>query len=183
MVMTYFQQQLGPLTYPLLLCALAAAIILLERFSILLWMTITGRLKKESLVLLEQYHNESRAIREEIASVWLHNRQRYLISLGIRLLQVIALISPLLGLLGTVVGLIDIFDNLAEHSGPVEPALLANGLGIAMRTTAAGLIIAVPALSGAHLFQLWAEKLAHMAERAMNLYNLSADGVCTGALT
>ena len=66
--------------------------------------------------------------------------ERYLTALGI-----IASIAPLLGLLGTVVGMIDVFDNLMRE-GSGNANLLAGGISTALITTAAGLSVAIPAL-------------------------------------
>ena len=177
----YLQQQLGPLTYPLLTCSLVASFILLERLAILAIASITGCLKKDGQHVLELHQAESKITREEIAVIWLQGRQCKLAS-GIRVLQIIALLAPLLGLLGTVVGLIQVFDSIGQHSGPIQPSLLAEGLGIAMKTTAAGLIIAVPAMLGAHLYQLWVDKLTHAAEQFLNIHSLNSEGICTDAL-
>lgn len=69
-----------------------------------------------------------------------HNLERYLTVLG-----VIASICPLLGILGTVVGLIDVFDQLFAAQ-QAETQLLAGGISTALVTTAAGLMVAIPAL-------------------------------------
>ena len=61
------------------------------------------------------------------------------------MLGTIAMISPLLGLLGTVVGMITAFTSLTEVSG-ANPDLLASGISQALITTALGLFIAVPGL-------------------------------------
>ncbi|MEH6357843.1 MAG: MotA/TolQ/ExbB proton channel family protein [Pseudomonadales bacterium] len=177
----YLEQQLGPLTYPLLICSLVASVLLLDRLAILAIASITGRLKKDGRHILELHQAETKSTREEIAAIWLQGRQRKLAS-GIRVLQIIALLAPLLGLLGTVVGLIQVFDDIGQHSGPIQPSLLAEGLGIAMKTTAAGLIIAVPAMLGAHLYQLWVDKLTHAAEQFLNIHSLNSEGICTEAL-
>ena len=66
--------------------------------------------------------------------------ERYLTALGI-----IASIAPLLGLLGTVVGMIDVFDNLMRE-GSGNANLLAGGISTALITTASGLSVAIPAL-------------------------------------
>lgn len=69
-----------------------------------------------------------------------HELERYLTALGI-----IASIAPLLGLLGTVVGMIDVFDSLlAEGAGNAN--VLAGGISTALITTAAGMSVAIPAL-------------------------------------
>ncbi|NLG07678.1 MAG: MotA/TolQ/ExbB proton channel family protein [Deinococcales bacterium] len=64
---------------------------------------------------------------------------------GLRPLAIIAQISPMLGLLGTVTGMIISFSEIARH-GSGDPALLATGIGQALVTTAAGLIVAIPVL-------------------------------------
>ncbi|MCV5977897.1 MotA/TolQ/ExbB proton channel family protein, partial [Escherichia coli] len=86
--------------------------------------------------------------REDAAGIWLQEKRHQLHS-GLRLLTLIGVISPLIGLLGTVLGLIDMFKGIAVSTGNITPNDLADGLGLAMRTTAAGLIIALPAISGA----------------------------------
>lgn len=66
--------------------------------------------------------------------------ERYLNTLG-----TIAAISPFLGLLGTVLGMIQMFSGLGTQ-GVGDPALVAQGIGQALITTAAGLLVAIPAL-------------------------------------
>lgn len=179
--LTLLQNQLGPLGLPLLFCSLLTLMILIERLAVLSTHTLRGTLRDQGLALLQQHSNTAKPLREEIAAIWLQGRQRQLAS-GIRLLQIIALLAPLLGLLGTVIGLIQVFDTLGDHHGPVEPAMLAEGLGIAMKTTAAGLLIAVPAMLGAHGFQLWVDKLTTSTEQAINVNSLKIAGICTEAL-
>ena len=79
------------------------------------------------------------AMQEAAASV-VHDLERYLTTLG-----TIASISPLLGLLGTVVGMIRVFNALLTR-GAGNPAALAGGISEALVTTAAGLVVAIPAL-------------------------------------
>ena len=69
-----------------------------------------------------------------------HQLERYLNALG-----TIAAAAPLLGLLGTVVGMIEIFGSQAP-TGATNPAALAHGISVALYNTAFGLIIAIPAL-------------------------------------
>jgi biopolymer transport protein ExbB len=77
---------------------------------------------------------------EEVASQVSHDLERYLTSLGI-----IASISPLLGLLGTVVGMIKVFTALMLE-GAGNANVLAGGISQALITTAAGLSVAIPAI-------------------------------------
>ena len=70
---------------------------------------------------------------------------KYALERNLNMLGTIATISPLLGLLGTVVGMIAAFTGLTESSG-ANPDLLAAGISQALITTAFGLFIAVPGL-------------------------------------
>ena len=70
----------------------------------------------------------------------LHGLERYLNTLG-----TIASAAPLLGLLGTVIGMIEIFGSQAPTGGS-NPALLAHGISVALYNTAFGLMIAIPSL-------------------------------------
>tara|TARA_B100001027_G_scaffold207974_1_gene172868 strand:- start:23 stop:622 length:600 start_codon:yes stop_codon:yes gene_type:complete len=70
---------------------------------------------------------------------------KYSLEKNLTMLGTIATISPLLGLLGTVIGMITAFTGLSETSG-ANPDLLASGISQALITTAFGLMIAVPGL-------------------------------------
>ena len=70
----------------------------------------------------------------------MHRLERYLNTLG-----TIASAAPLLGLMGTVIGMIEIFGSQAP-SGGNNPALLAHGISVALYNTAFGLMIAIPSL-------------------------------------
>ena len=61
-----------------------------------------------------------------------------------RLLETIVQAAPMLGLLGTVLGMIDVFEGLAANGGAADPSHLAEGIWTALITTAAGLIVAIP---------------------------------------
>lgn len=65
----------------------------------------------------------------------------------LRALNGAATVAPLLGLLGTVVGMIDSFNQIATKSGMGKSEELAGGIGLALLTTASGLIIAIPAMT------------------------------------
>ncbi|WP_018247966.1 MotA/TolQ/ExbB proton channel family protein [Orenia marismortui] len=65
---------------------------------------------------------------------------------NIRGLGIIAHVSPLIGLLGTVTGMIKAFMKIYELGGSVDPSVLAGGISEALITTAAGLTVAIPAM-------------------------------------
>ncbi|MCD6259456.1 MAG: MotA/TolQ/ExbB proton channel family protein [Helicobacteraceae bacterium] len=87
---------------------------------------------------------------------------------------VIAAVSPLLGLLGTVTGMIATFDIITEF-GTGDPKLLSGGISIALVTTELGLIVAIPILMIGNLLGGWAEKvkdsMEHSALHLINEYN------------
>ncbi len=74
-------------------------------------------------------------------------------------LELIATLSPLLGLLGTVIGMIESFANLEAAGSRVNPSILAGGIWEALLTTAFGLIVAIPALAAFTLFESKVEKI------------------------
>jgi len=67
----------------------------------------------------------------------------YSLERGLDTIKIIATISPLLGLLGTVVGIYSAFVGIAQH-GLGDPTYFADGISMAMLTTIAGLIVAIP---------------------------------------
>jgi len=79
------------------------------------------------------------SIQEEASHV-VHEMERFLTALG-----TVAAIAPLLGLLGTVIGMIKVF-ALLQLEGTGNAAALAGGISEALITTAAGLVVAIPAL-------------------------------------
>ena len=83
-----------------------------------------------------------------MASIQIRSLENYLGAL-----EVVANISPLLGLFGTVLGMIKAFLNLEKAGSQIDPALLAGGIWEALLTTAFGLTIAITALAAYHLFE------------------------------
>jgi len=81
-----------------------------------------------------------RNVFESAGRVAVHQLERYLNPLG-----TIAAAAPMLGLLGTVIGMIEIFGSQSPTGGS-NPVQLAHGISIALYNTAAGLIVAIPAL-------------------------------------
>ncbi|MDB2385851.1 MotA/TolQ/ExbB proton channel family protein [Shewanella sp.] len=197
--------QLGYLAWPLFICAFIALMIILERLALMLyelpkrdvWLTqlrqqarsasaqqrqqLTAQISQghsmlaKGTALLLRHSEQNKEMREEIMTLWLVKQKSKLLS-GLKILHIIGIITPLLGLLGTVLGLIDMFNQLGLSDGPVTPSDLAAGLGLAMNTTAAGLIIAVPAMTMAHLMTLWAERRCNQLAHSLNLLNLWLEG-------
>jgi biopolymer transport protein ExbB len=163
----------GPVMWPIMLCSVAAAAIILERIWTLqrkriIPQELTERVRKlvETRTLNDRHvealgrnsplgrvlaaglanHDKGRDIMKEAIEDTgrhvVHELERFLNALG-----TIAAISPLLGLLGTVIGMIEAFDAITSQ-GVGDPRMLSGGIGEALITTAAGLIVAIPALLG-----------------------------------
>lgn len=161
----------GWLMWPILLCSVAVVAISIER----LWTLQTGKIAPQNqlaqawmwvknnqidAVRLRDMHNSSELGKilaaglnnvtsgrevmkdsiQESASQVIHAMERYVGTLG-----TIASVSPLLGLLGTVIGMIKVFVAI-ELEGTGDAGALAGGISEALITTAAGLCVAIPAM-------------------------------------
>ena len=84
----------------------------------------------------------------------------------LRSLAIIGNIAPLLGLLGTVTGMIRAFIKIQELGGRVDASVLAGGIWEALITTAAGLSVAIPTLVAYHYFESRADNMAVQMEDA-----------------
>lgn len=93
----------------------------------------------------------------------------------IRLLELIAMISPLLGLLGTVLGMIQSFQELELAQGAANASVLAGGIWQALLTTAAGLLVAIPAAVGAGLLSARIDGAAQAIESAVGQLMLAEE--------
>ncbi len=113
--------------------------------------TITNNqdLKKEenSLILRTQLKEESMKLHK-----------------GLTFLEITATISPLLGLLGTVLGMVEVFSVIAKV-GVGDPLILSSGISKALNTTVFGLIVAIPALTAFSLFERKIENIIQIMEK------------------
>ncbi len=101
---------------------------------------------------------------EEVGRQVVHELERYLNTLG-----TIASISPLLGLLGTVIGMIKVFSVIVT-AGVGDPGVLAGGISEALITTAAGLSVAIPSLMFHRYFSGLIDQLViGMEEQALKM--------------
>ena len=103
----------------------------------------------ETINIMEK--NSSKTWKDQEIETLIHKKylksQRFLPSL-----EIIAQVSPLIGLLGTVIGMIDSFNELELGGSLVDPSILAGGIWTALLTTAMGLIVAIPALISHYFF-------------------------------
>lgn len=80
----------------------------------------------------------------------------------LRPLEVIATLSPLLGLLGTVLGMIVAFQNMESAGSQVDPSVLSGGIWQALLTTAVGLAVAIPVVAIHALFERKVERIVYL---------------------
>jgi len=110
-------------------------------------------------VLKESIEEAGRAVRRDM--------ERFLTSLG-----TIASISPLLGLFGTVVGMIEIFGS--QSAAGNSPAILAHGISVALYNTAFGLIVAIPSMIFYRHFRAKVDSLTiEMEQQAIKLVEVA----------
>ena len=87
---------------------------------------------------------------------------------GFRFLDTVAQIAPLLGLFGTVLGMIEAFRALQDAGAQVDPSLLAGGIWVALLTTAVGLVVAMPTAMALSWFESRMDAERVTAERAIH---------------
>ncbi len=87
---------------------------------------------------------------------------------GLRIMSAIAVLSPLLGLLGTVMGMIEAFQKMEGAGSRIDPSVLSGGIWLALLTTAIGLVVAIPATA----FHMWMQGVISRAAAVM-------EDVCT----
>jgi len=174
----------GMFMYPIILCSIIGLAVFLERLWVLRRRTIIPTefirniedlLRKqkiaEAIFLSEQngssiarvfaagLKNASRGmwlVKESIEDVG--GREAIVLEKRLTILSTIANVSTLLGLLGTISGMIKIF-NVLSVVGPGNPGTLAGGIAEALITTFAGLCVAIPATVGHRMIQTTAESL------------------------
>jgi biopolymer transport protein ExbB len=95
-----------------------------------------------------QYHLQNHPDPEQLkafARLEINSMER-----GLFILEIVVSAAPLLGLLGTVTGLVKVFANVSPESGMPDPGAFIEGIALALTTTMLGLSIAIPALVGNH---------------------------------
>lgn len=115
-----------------------------------------------AMSLCQQSDANEALVREEVvreANLQLAQSRSYL-----KGLEVIAALSPLLGLLGTVLGMIESFQQLQAAGTAVDPALLSGGISEALLTTAGGLVVAIPAVVMLNFFERRIERFRQVME-------------------
>jgi len=182
--MTDLIAQIGALFYPLLFLSLLGLTLTIERtfYFIKQKSVLHSPEYKAASAELENNAHLPKVVRDELLSFRLMEMQQ-LYERGLKLLRLVAVIAPMVGLLGTVIGMIEAFRVISATTGPVSPAAIADGLWSAMLTTAYGLIIAVPCLFCAFLFARISEKRLGALQHCLNARSLEMEGAVMGSST
>ena len=116
-------------------------------FTIMFWKLVVIALfknKRENLVsviIIFAKENSQEFKKDSIENFI--NRKIKKLEFGLNTVKIIASIAPLLGLLGTVIGVLESFDSITK-SGLGDPSIFSSGISVALITTIAGLIVAIP---------------------------------------
>ncbi|MDA0781588.1 MAG: MotA/TolQ/ExbB proton channel family protein [Rickettsiales bacterium] len=95
----------------------------------------------------------------------------------LRGLEMVANIAPLLGLLGTVIGMVKAFAGIHQVGSRVDPSVLAGGIWEALLTTVAGLMVAIPAIAAHYIIDGKIEEIrSNMKESVSSILSLSKSG-------
>ncbi len=164
--------QLGPLTLPLLAMGLSAIVIGLESIVQTLYYCMQSNKKDLELLYAANSHLDTKLL-DDVVELFLAERIQKQ-SGRVKLLNLIAAIAPITGLLGTILGLISAFEAVAKSTSGVNPTLIADGLGLAMYTTAAGLAIALPCILITHGVTFISENNIQSLASKHNLKSLSS---------
>lgn len=136
-------------------------------FSIMLWKFLVisiAKFRKESVAkrIVETIESSNNKYEEK---TFQNALDKYVTGLesGLNTVKIIASIAPLIGLLGTVIGVLNSFDSISK-AGLGDPTIFSTGISIALITTVAGLIVAIPHYIGYNYLIGFIDKLEHKIE-------------------
>lgn len=186
----------GFLMYPLILCSVVSIALILEKSILLMKLRIKNSTYTEILDLAEKRNFDGikkftirkngdksppamRFISDILESI-ITTADEYKMLIGvvviryserIHYLDLIARISPMIGLTGTVMGLAKTFQAVSSSGVSADPVILAGGIWEAMITTITGLLVAIPALAASHILK-----------NLINSYSAKTKSLCDAVL-
>lgn len=169
----------GEVMWPILVCSVLALAITVERFIVFIWhfTPFTGlvrgleqHVRRGDLDAAEHLAANRHGPTARAAESYLAHRNLTpearddivgrVVSQSVSVLEtrlhwlsIIGVLAPMLGLLGTVAGLVEAFNNIEKAGGQVQPKDLASGIWAALLTTVFGLVVALPALAVYHFLE------------------------------
>lgn len=197
-------EQGGWMMYPLLLTSIVGLAVIFERAYVILFQTkrieqdsldklfklLKDQKKTEALTVLKKHGdllspllinviNSKNEAEQEKAASYAGDYILFALQKRLSVLSAIGSTAPLMGLLGTVLGMIEVFSDVSSLGNNVNAALLAGGIWKALITTAAGMSIAIPALIVYHYLHRRVAELAnylhHNAGAVIAILNQGSD--------
>ena len=188
----------GPLMYPLLFVSVLMIAIIIERGYHFIRARVNRRFVdrviniieegdlQQALVVAEKQHGPVAAIIEAALKYRSYtqdvvenkisltgDQELKRLTKNLHLLELTGKIAPMIGLLGTVIGMVEAFRGLSSVKGLVDPSLLAGGIWEALITTVAGLFVGIPALVFFHLYtnqvRSTASSMKHIGEEILSM--------------
>jgi biopolymer transport protein ExbB len=185
----------GWMMYPILFCSVVALGVVLERFYVIfihyaqlpseqfdkLQALVQEGDIKSAKEMLEQQPSAQKSIylamlnqkdedSQNKAAELEGNAIQFRLNERLSILSTIGSVTPLMGLLGTVFGMIDVFSQLAQMQGAANPGMLADGIWQALLTTAAGMAIAILAVLFYHFFNRHIVNILYELQTTVNIF-------------
>lgn len=174
----FFFDALDAMAFPLILCAFLVGLIIIERgiFFALLARDTKQRdqILDKLIVTLNINRSCDKLVRDEAVSIELSKVSKNL-SFGLNILKFSASIAPMLGLLGTILGMIDVFASIASSTTAVSPAMISSGLETAMYATAFGITITVVSMIGFFVYSAIAKSRVSKYASVLNEQNIKIE--------
>ncbi len=167
-------KDVGILVIPLFACLSIVFVILIERTLFLSFVFKRDKIiyTIKDIILTNKAY--PKLLREDLIEIELEETAASLFS-GLNLLKFIAGISTMLGLLGTVLGMIEVFGAISTIKTSVNPAMISTGIKQAMYTTAYGLTIGIFALTVHYVLSFIMDKVMLKIEEYASVLNVSKE--------
>jgi len=174
----------GIFVYPLALCSLVGTFVIFERLYGLRRQAIIPDDLTESIINGDPVKGDDKSALGRILAYWREHKQDQAavkayaklevnrMERGFVFLEIVVGAAPLLGLLGTVTGLVTVFSNVSSETGLPDPAAFTRGIALALTTTVIGLSVAIPCLVASSYLQRRVETFAVQLESLLEQIGL-----------
>lgn len=165
---------LGFLTLPIFIVFSLVFVITIERtiFYLFVWKNQKAMNGIKDVIINNKSYPKQ--LREDLISVEIENINSSL-TFGLGSLKFLASLATMLGLLGTVIGMINVFSSIAEVKTAVSPNMISGGIKLAMFTTAYGLAIAIFAIFACYIFEVISSKILFKIQEYSTILNATVE--------